>query len=192
VNLRIRAGEERVGWIGNINLDQQSTSGSVDRVGGADEVAGKFPAWKLGQDNFGSGLAGLDALGVFLRHVYVDTQHPGLGDVKQVGASTSTTARIDEVADIGVARGDDAIERGVDHFEGDECFVALNDGLLRRHDYVVDILGGATGLNFASDYRNVDGIIFPTKRRVYAFEGEYQIVKEPLLVAIDMGEVTLD
>jgi hypothetical protein len=66
------------------------------------------------------------------------------------------------------------------------------DGLLRRHDYTVDILGGATGLNFASDYRNVDGIIFPTKRRVYAFEGEYQIVKEPLLVAIDMGEVTLD
>jgi hypothetical protein len=26
------------------------------------------------------------------------------------------------------------------------------DGLLRRHDYTVDILGGATGLNYASDY----------------------------------------
>jgi hypothetical protein len=24
------------------------------------------------------------------------------------------------------------------------------DGLLRRHDYTVDILGGATGLNYAS------------------------------------------
>jgi hypothetical protein len=58
--------------------------------------------------------------------------------------------------------------------------------------WTVDILGGATGLNFASEYRNVDGIVFPTKRRVYAFEGEYQIVKEPLLVAIDMGEVSLD
>jgi hypothetical protein len=65
------------------------------------------------------------------------------------------------------------------------------DGLLRRHDYTVDILGGATGLNFASDYRNVDGIVFPTKRRIYAWEGDYQIVKEPLLVAIDMGEITL-
>jgi hypothetical protein len=31
------------------------------------------------------------------------------------------------------------------------------DGLLRRHDYTVDILGGATGLNYASDYRDVDG-----------------------------------
>jgi hypothetical protein len=65
------------------------------------------------------------------------------------------------------------------------------DGLLRRHDYTVDILGGATGLNYATDYRNVDGIIFPMKRRVYAYEGDYQIVKEPLLVAIDMGEITL-
>ena len=42
------------------------------------------------------------------------------------------------------------------------------NGLLRRHDYTVDILGGATGLNYASDYRDVDGIIGPTKRRVYA------------------------
>ncbi len=65
------------------------------------------------------------------------------------------------------------------------------DGLLRRHDYTVDILGGATGLNYASDYRDVDGIILPTKRRVYAYEGDYELVKEPLLVAIDMGEITL-
>ena len=65
------------------------------------------------------------------------------------------------------------------------------DGLLRRHDYTVDILGGATGLNYASNYRNVDGIIVPTKRRVYAYEGDYQLVKEPLLVAIDMSEITL-
>jgi hypothetical protein len=65
------------------------------------------------------------------------------------------------------------------------------DGLLRRHDYTVDILGGATGLNYASDYRDVEGIMVPTKRRVYAYEGDYQLVKEPLLVAIDMGEITL-
>jgi hypothetical protein len=64
------------------------------------------------------------------------------------------------------------------------------DGLLRRHDYSVDILGGATGLNYASDYRNVDGIIIPTKRRIYAYEGDYQLVKEPLLVSIDMGEIS--
>jgi hypothetical protein len=66
------------------------------------------------------------------------------------------------------------------------------DGLLRRHDYTVDILGGATGLNYASAYRDVDGIIVPTKRRIYAYEGDYQIVKEPLLVSIDMAEISLN
>lgn len=66
------------------------------------------------------------------------------------------------------------------------------DGLLRRHDYTVDILGGATGLNYASDYRDIDGIIVPTKRRIYAYEGDYQLVKEPLLVAIDMTEISLN
>jgi len=65
------------------------------------------------------------------------------------------------------------------------------DGLLRRHDYTVDILGGATGLNYASGYRDVDGIIVPTKRRVYAYEGDYQLVKEPLLVAIDLSNIAL-
>jgi hypothetical protein len=33
--------------------------------------------------------------------------------------------------------------------------------------------------------------MIPTKRRVYAYEGDYQLVKEPLLVAIDLGEITL-
>jgi hypothetical protein len=65
------------------------------------------------------------------------------------------------------------------------------NGLLRRHDYTVDILGGAKGLNYASDYRDIDGIIVPTRRRIYAYEGNYQLVKEPLLVAIDLGEITL-
>jgi hypothetical protein len=69
------------------------------------------------------------------------------------------------------------------------CFGA--DGLIRRHDYTVDILGGATGLNFASDYRDVDGIIVPAKRRIYAYEGDYQIVKEPLLVSIDFAGIEL-
>jgi hypothetical protein len=65
------------------------------------------------------------------------------------------------------------------------------DGLLRRHDYTVDILGGATGLNYASEYRNVSGIVIPTKRRIYAYEGNYVPVMEPLLVSIDMGEITI-
>jgi hypothetical protein len=65
------------------------------------------------------------------------------------------------------------------------------DGLLRRHDYTVDILGGATGLNYACDYRTVDGIVFPTKRRVYAYEGDYVRVPEPVLVQIDISAISV-
>jgi hypothetical protein len=73
----------------------------------------------------------------------------------------------------------------------EQIFCFGQNGWLRRQDYTVDVLGGAPGLNYAFDYRNVDGIVVPTKRRVFAYEGDYQPVKEPLLVAIDMGEITL-
>ncbi len=63
------------------------------------------------------------------------------------------------------------------------------DGLLRRHQYTVDVLGNAPGLNYASDYRNVSGVVVPTKRRVFAYDGEKRKIPEPLLVAIDIREI---
>jgi hypothetical protein len=65
------------------------------------------------------------------------------------------------------------------------------DGLLRRHDFTIDIIGGATGMLYASDNRDIDGIIIPTTRRGYAWHGDYERIPEPLLVAIDMGEITV-
>ena len=73
----------------------------------------------------------------------------------------------------------------------EQIFCFGPDGLLRRHDYSVDVLGGATGLNYASDYREIDGLMFPTTRRVYAYEGDYQLVPEPLLVSVDISQITL-
>jgi hypothetical protein len=64
------------------------------------------------------------------------------------------------------------------------------DGVLRRYDYTVYILGGTTGANYASDYRTVDGIAVPTKRRIYAYEGEHTKVPEPVLVAIDLDQIS--
>jgi hypothetical protein len=63
------------------------------------------------------------------------------------------------------------------------------DGLLRRHQYTVDVLDGARGVNYASDYRDVDGIMIPTKRRVYAYDDQKNKIPAPLLVAIDFGEI---
>jgi hypothetical protein len=65
------------------------------------------------------------------------------------------------------------------------------DGLLRRHDFTIDLLGGATGMLYAADYHNVDGVIIPTARRGYAWRGDYERIPEPLLVAIDLREITI-
>jgi hypothetical protein len=65
-----------------------------------------------------------------------------------------------------------------------------SNGLPRRHEYTVDILGGAPGLNYASDYRNVNGIVVPTTRRVYAPNANKQKILEPLRVAIDIRDIT--
>jgi len=64
------------------------------------------------------------------------------------------------------------------------------DGLLRRHEYTVDVLAGASGLNYAADYLNVDGIVVPTKRRVYAADANKQKIPEPVLVAIDIRDIS--
>jgi hypothetical protein len=62
------------------------------------------------------------------------------------------------------------------------------DGLLRRHDFTIDILGGAAeSLLYATGYRDVEGIVIPATRRAYASEGDDQLV----MVAIDMGEIVI-
>lgn len=64
------------------------------------------------------------------------------------------------------------------------------DGLMRRHDYTVDVLGGARGANYSTDYRDFQGIKMPTKRRVYAYDEDMQAIPDPLLVSIDFRQLT--
>jgi hypothetical protein len=59
------------------------------------------------------------------------------------------------------------------------------DGLMRRHDYTVDILGGATGANYPSAYEKVQGLMMPTRRRIYSYDEHFRKVPEPLLVSLD-------
>ena len=63
------------------------------------------------------------------------------------------------------------------------------DGLLRRHLYTVDVLGGAQGANYAFDYRAVDRLMIPTRRRVLAYDRDRHKVPEPVLVSIDLSEI---
>jgi hypothetical protein len=50
-------------------------------------------------------------------------------------------------------------------------------------------MDGARGVNSALDYRDVDGILVPAKRRVYAYDDRKNKIPAPLLVAIDFGDV---
>jgi hypothetical protein len=61
------------------------------------------------------------------------------------------------------------------------------DGLLRRHDFAIDLLGGVPSQLDATGYRDVDGISIPTTRRAY----DQLSPDHPLMVAIDMSNVTL-
>ena len=63
------------------------------------------------------------------------------------------------------------------------------DGLLRRHLYTVDVLGGAAGANYAFEYRAVEGVKLSTKRRVFAYDANRQKVPEPVLISIDLNEI---
>jgi hypothetical protein len=64
------------------------------------------------------------------------------------------------------------------------------DGLMRRHDYTVDILGGSRGANYTTNYREFQGIMMPTTRRIYGYDDTLQKIDAPLLVSLDFGELT--
>src|ERR1700689_754282 len=64
------------------------------------------------------------------------------------------------------------------------------DGLMRRDGYTGDILGGATGANYSTNYRDFQGIKMPTTRRIYAYDESMPKIPEPLLVAIDFRTLT--
>jgi len=63
------------------------------------------------------------------------------------------------------------------------------DGLMRRHDYTVDILGGNPGANYTTNYKDFQGLMMPTTRRIYAYDGANQKVPEPLLVSLDFSNL---
>jgi hypothetical protein len=65
------------------------------------------------------------------------------------------------------------------------------DGLLRRHDFTIDVIAGAPSELYAGDYRDIDGIIVPAQRRAYAPQVDDDLDTAPLMVAIDMGEITI-
>ena len=65
-----------------------------------------------------------------------------------------------------------------------------DDGLIRREDYDVEILGGASGAHYMTGYQEVDGIMVPAGHRIVPRTPDGQALTEPLLISIDLSEIT--
>lgn len=64
-------------------------------------------------------------------------------------------------------------------------------GLLRRHDYSVDIMGGTASAHYASDHRAFGGLVFPTKRRVYATGADNRPILDRVAISIDIHDIAV-
>ena len=65
------------------------------------------------------------------------------------------------------------------------------DGLLRRHDYEVEIVGNSPGAHYVYSYQNVSGLLMPTKRRVFARQQDNTPSLDTLVISIDLSDIRL-
>ena len=65
-----------------------------------------------------------------------------------------------------------------------------DDGLIRREDYDVEIMGGAAGAHYMSGYTEVAGIMLPAGHRILPRTPDGRALTEPLLISVDLSEIT--
>jgi hypothetical protein len=66
-----------------------------------------------------------------------------------------------------------------------------SDGLLRRHDYHIDVAGGFAAAHLLSAFVEVQGLRFPTRRRAYQRNDDLSVRFNPLMVSIDVSGIAL-
>ncbi|TKK91415.1 hypothetical protein FDA94_01070 [Herbidospora galbida] len=67
------------------------------------------------------------------------------------------------------------------------------DGLIRRHDYHPDVFGedGRDSAHYSWGHRTFDGFVFPTRRSVHLTDEQGGKLPEPVVVAIELDDITL-
>lgn len=63
------------------------------------------------------------------------------------------------------------------------------DGLLRRHDYTPEVINAGPAAHYPSEYREFDGIMVPTRRRVFRRGEDGTVSRDTALVTIDIESV---
>ncbi len=70
----------------------------------------------------------------------------------------------------------------------DQTFYIDADGLIRRHDYEVEIQGNNAAARYLLEPVTVQGIVLPSKFRVYPRTPDNTPVAEPLIVGVDLSD----
>jgi hypothetical protein len=65
------------------------------------------------------------------------------------------------------------------------------NGLLKRHDYDVEIAGSTPGAHYITGYVDVQGFKIPTSRKIFPRGPDGQSLPAPLVVSIDLSEIRL-
>jgi hypothetical protein len=65
------------------------------------------------------------------------------------------------------------------------------DGLLKRHDYDVDISGGTQAVHYMSEYREAGGFRFPTKHVIFPRNADNTANRDLLVVSINSSNFEL-
>ena len=64
-----------------------------------------------------------------------------------------------------------------------------SEGLLQRHDYNTEVVGGQLAAHYVYQHKQFSGILVPTKRRVLRRRADGTSVLDALIVSIDLSEV---
>jgi hypothetical protein len=71
----------------------------------------------------------------------------------------------------------------------EQIFYFDAEGLLRRHDYTPEVINAGPAAHYVAGYREFDGIMVPTRRRVYRLGQDGSVARDSELVTIDIESV---
>jgi hypothetical protein len=79
---------------------------------------------------------------------------------------------------------------GLDTHSRKQAFYFDSAGLLRRHDYVAEPVGGwAHGAHYCADHVEADGLTFPTRRWVHPIGPRNRSLPFPTMVSLRLDEI---
>ena len=82
---------------------------------------------------------------------------------------------------------------GLDTHSTRQTFYFDSRGLLRRHDYVAEVVGGwAHAAHHCADHTESGGLVFPTRRWVRPIGPGNRSLPFPTLVRLDLREISVE